>query len=64
MHRVQIAMMGCALLLAGTLFGCGESSTGDGPPVAEDRPDAGLEASKSLMQMQPPAPEGKKGARR
>ncbi|WP_337175286.1 hypothetical protein [Paludisphaera sp.] len=54
----RIATVGC-LLLAGLLSGCGGDTAPQGP-VAEDRPDAGLEASKSIMQMQPPGPGGKK----
>jgi len=65
MTVVRIATVGGALLLMGALSGCGDgSNTGAGAPVAEDRPDAGLEASKSLMQMQPPGAAGKKGDRR
>lgn len=65
MLRVRVAMMGCALLLVGCLAGCGGSGAGDGSaPVGDDRPDAGLEASESIMKMQPPAPAGKKGGRR
>jgi len=61
MSVVRIAAVGCALLLMGALSGCGDgSNTGAGAPPAEDRPDAGLEASKRIMQMQPPGPAGKK----
>ncbi|WP_337175288.1 hypothetical protein [Paludisphaera sp.] len=56
----RIATVGC-LLLAGLLSGCGGEAAPEGP-VAEDRPDAGLEASKSIMQMQPPM-TNKKGNR-
>ncbi len=64
MSRIRISALGCALLLAGTLSGCGgESNTNEAPPPAADRPDAGLEASKSLMQSRPGAPAGNKAAR-
>lgn len=64
MSRIRITTLGCALLLVGALSGCGgASNTNEPPPPAADRPDAGLEASRSLMQSRPDAPAGKKGAR-
>lgn len=63
MSLVRIATLGC--LLAVGLSGCGEgSNSGAQGPPASDQPDAGVQASKSIMQMQPPAPAkaGKKAA--
>lgn len=65
MYRVRMAMVSCALFLMAGAVGCGGSNAGDGStPVGDDRPDAGLEASESIMKMQPPAPPGKKSGRR
>jgi hypothetical protein len=57
----RIAAVSC-LLLAGLVAGCGDDAP-PAAPVAEDRPDAGVEASKSIMQMQPPGTAKKKGGR-
>lgn len=50
------------LLLAASLFsGCGDGTSGERQaPVATDQADGGLEASKSIMNMQPPKPTRKK----
>lgn len=59
MSLVRIATVGC-LLLAAMLSGCGDGATGERVAPPADSPDAGLEAAKKIMQMQPPPPPGKK----
>jgi len=48
--------LGVVLTVLVSFSGCG----GDGGTAAVEtaKPDAGLEASKSIMQMQPPGPAG------
>jgi hypothetical protein len=54
------ATMAGLLLLAGLLSGCGDGSDGTPQaPVASDQPDGGLEASKRIMNMQPPPQPGR-----
>lgn len=62
MSLTRIATVGC-LLLTGLLSGCGDGSNSGQTeaPVAEDRPDAGLEASSKIMEMQPPPLPGAGG---
>ncbi|WP_165248697.1 hypothetical protein [Paludisphaera soli] len=61
MSFVRIASVGLILAAFSALPGCGEGGSGGSAPVVDEtRPDAGLEASKKLQQMQPPPPPGKK----
>ena len=62
MSLVRIAMVVC-LLLVGGLSGCGDASDSASQAPPADGPNAGEAASKSIMNMQPPAPK-KAGARK
>jgi len=55
--------VGLILAVFSALPGCGAGGGGTAPTVDETRPDAGLEASKKLQQMQPPPPHGRAGKR-
>ncbi|WP_165071996.1 hypothetical protein [Paludisphaera rhizosphaerae] len=56
MSLVRIATVGCLFLAAG-ICGCGDGTNSGGQPApAADAPNAGVEASKSIMNMQPPSP--------
>lgn len=57
MSLVRISTVSC-LLLAGLLTGCGDGSNGERLAPPADSPDAGAEAVKKIMQVQPPPPPG------
>lgn len=59
MSLVRITSIGLVLAAFSALPGCGDGGTTT-PVVEETRPDAGLEASKKIQQMQPPPPPGRK----
>jgi hypothetical protein len=62
MSFVRIASVGLVLAVFSALPGCGAGDGGGTAPVVDEtRPDAGLEASKKIQEMQPPPPPGKKG---
>jgi hypothetical protein len=56
MSFVRMTSVGLILAVFSALPGCGEGGDGAAAKVDETRPDAGLEASKKLQQMQPPPP--------
>lgn len=63
MSFVRMTSVGLVLAIFSALPGCGAGGGVNAPTVDETRPDAGLEASKRLQQMQPPPMPGKKARR-
>ncbi|MHC5538759.1 hypothetical protein ACYOEI_11095 [Singulisphaera rosea] len=63
MHFVRLTSVGLVVLLLSAVAGCGGGGGSSEPVVDETRPDAGLEASKKLQQMQPLPLPGKKARR-
>ncbi|WP_074315434.1 hypothetical protein [Singulisphaera sp. GP187] len=62
MSFVRMMSVGLVLAVFFALPGCGGEGGGKtAPTVDETRPDAGLEASKKLQQMQPPPRPGAAG---
>ncbi len=61
MSFVRMTSVGLVVAVFSALPGCGSGGVGENAPkVEESRPDAGLEASNKLKQMQPPPLPGKK----
>ncbi|AGA28675.1 hypothetical protein [Singulisphaera acidiphila] len=61
MSFTRMTSVGLVLAVFFALPGCGEGGGGTAPTIDETRPDAGLEASKKLQQMQPPPRPGGAG---
>jgi hypothetical protein len=62
MSFVKMTSVGLVLAVFSALPGCSEGGGGGtAPTIEETHPEAGLEASKKLMQMQPPPPTGRAG---
>lgn len=63
MSLVRIAFAGLALLAFASLPGCGGGGDDASSATADATdPNAGLEASKKIMDMQPPPPPGARKA--